>query len=170
MRKTEFWWMYLLLLLAQVLLSNYATFTPYLTLSILPVMVLCIPIRVRVVPMMLIACASALLVDLLSEGLLGLNALALVPVAYLRNRILRLNFGQELFARGEDFSVRRSSFGQVALALLMAQTLFLVIYIWADGAGVRPLWFQAARLGISLVAGFLLSLPCLGLLSPDSRR
>lgn len=170
MRKSGFWWMYLLLLIAQLLLSNYAVFTPYVTLSILPVMVLCMPIRVGTVAAMLIACASGLTVDLLSEGLLGLNALALVPVAFFRYSVIRLVFGGELFAREEDFSVRRSGFGKVALALLIMQALFLLVYVWADGAGVRPLWFQAARVGASWLAGFLVSLPALALLSPDSRR
>ena len=169
MRNNGFWLMYFLLLVAQLLFSNYAVFTPYVTLSILPVMVLCIPIRVGTGLAMLIACATGLTVDLVSEGLLGLNALALVPVAFLRNRIIGLVFGGELFAREEDFSVQRSGFGQVALALLMAQALFLILYVWADGAGTRPLWFQAARVGASLAAGFLVSLPALRLLRPDRR-
>lgn len=169
MKKTNFWGIYLLLLLAQLLLTNYCRFTPYLTLTILPVMVLCIPIRVSTVGALAIAFASGLTVDFLAEGLPGLNALALLPVAYARKGIIRLIFGEELFARHEDFSTQRSGFGQLLMALVMAQALFLLIYIWADGAGTRPLWFQAARFGISLAAGLIPSLPALGLLRPDRR-
>ena len=87
MRKSGFWAAYLLLLLAQLLLSNFFNLTPYLMLSILPVMVLCIPIRVGPVGAMLIAFATGMVTDLLSEGLLGLNAFALVPVAGLMELI-----------------------------------------------------------------------------------
>lgn len=170
MRRPVFWFIYILLVIVQLLLTNYLRVSPYLMLSILPVMVLCISIRVGTLGAMLIAFASGLAVDYLSEGMLGLNALALVPVAYLRNGIIRLIFGNELFARQEDFSLQRNGFGKVMLALLLAQSLFLLIYIWVDGAGMRPFTFNAIRFGVSLVAGMLFSLPVMGLLAPDPRR
>ena len=170
MKKTGFWLIYLLLLVAQLLLSTYANFTPYVMVTLLPVMVLCIPIRMGTIGAMLIAGLSGLVIDFLSEGVLGLNALALIPVAYARNGIIGLIFGPELFARKEDFSIGRCGFGKVAVALFLSLLIFLVIYIWADGAGTRPLWFNGLRLGASLVASFLLSLLTLGVLAPDPRK
>ena len=168
--KRGFWIAYVLLLLAQLLLSNYFHVTPYIFLTILPVMVLCIPIRVGTVGAMLIACLSGLAIDFLSEGVIGLNALSLIPVAYARHGIIGLIFGPELFARKEDFSVGRCGFGKVAMALFLSLLIFLVIYIWADGAGTRPLWFNGLRLGASLVASFIVSLLTLGTLAPDPRK
>ena len=170
MRKNEFWAVYLLLLLAQLLLSNYFNISPYLMVTILPVMVLCIPIRVGPAPAMLIAFATGLVVDLLSEGLLGLNALALVPVAGLRFPLIRLMFGEELFARKEDFCPRRHGLGKAAAATFLALAVFILIYVWADGAGTRPFWFCAARWAASLAASLLLSLACLPNLAPDTRK
>ncbi len=168
--KRGFWIAYILLLMAQLLLSNYFHVTPYIFLTILPVMVLCIPIRVGTVWAMLIACLSGLTVDFLSEGVIGLNALSLIPVAYARHGIIGLIFGPELFARKEDFSVGRCGFGKVAMALFLSLLIFLVIYIWADGAGTRPLWFNGLRLGASLAASFVVSLLTLGALAPDPRK
>lgn len=168
--KRGFWIAYILLLVAQLLLSNYFHVTPYIFLTILPVMVLCIPIRVGTVWAMFIACLSGLTVDFLSEGVIGLNALSLIPVAYARNGIIGLIFGPELFARKEDFSVGRCGFGKVAMALFLSLLIFLVIYIWADGAGTRPLWFNGLRLGASLAASFVVSLLTLGALAPDPRK
>ena len=168
--KRGFWIAYIFLLMAQLLLSNYFHVTPYIFLTLLPVMVLCIPIRVGTIGAMLIAGLSGLVIDFLSEGVLGLNALALIPVAYARNGIIGLIFGPELFARKEDFSIGRCGFGKVAVALFLSLLIFLVIYIWADGAGTRPLWFNGLRLGASLVASFLLSLLTLGVLAPDPRK
>ena len=170
MRKSGFWAAYMLLLLAQLLLSNFFNLTPYLMLSILPVMVLCIPIRMGTTGAMLIAFATGVVVDLLSEGLIGLNAAALVPVAFLRNSIIKLVFGTELFARGEDFSPRRNGLGKTVLATVLAQALFTLIYIWVDDASTSPFWFDAARFGISLVAGTVLALACLPSLAPDPRK
>ena len=142
----------------------------YLMFTILPVMVLCISIRIGTLGTMLIAFVTGLTVDLLSEGLLGLNALSLVPVAFCRNGIIRLVFGNEVFARGEDFSAQRNGLGKVILATLIAYALFLAVYVWVDSAGMRPLSFNAIRFAVSLVAGLLASLLCLGLLAPDPRR
>lgn len=170
MRKQGFWFVYLLLVAVQLLVSNYLNVTPYVMLSLLPVMVLCIPIRVNTFWTMCIALATALAVDYLSEGIVGLNALALVPVAFARKGILRLVFGDELFAREEDFSVTRNGFGKVATAIFLALSLFLAIYVWADGVGMRPLWFNLARFGASLAAGFLVALLVIDPLAPDARR
>lgn len=168
--KRGFWIAYVLLLLAQLLLSNYFHVTPYIFLTILPVMVLCIPIRVGTVGAMLIACLSGLAIDFLSEGVIGLNALSLIPVAYARHGLIGLIFGPELFARKEDFSIGRWGFGKVAVAVFLSLLIFLVIYIWADGAGTRPLWFNGLRLAASLGASFLVSLLTLGVLAPDPRK
>lgn len=170
MRKKTFWIAYILLLATQLLISNYFRFTPYIMLSILPVMVLCITTRLDTLWTLLIAFATGLTVDLLSEGVLGLNALALVPVAFFRKPIIQLIFGKELFARKEDFTLRSSGFAQVGLALLLAQALFLALYIWADGAGMRPFSFNLYRFLASLGAGFLLSLLTLNVLATDSRE
>lgn len=158
MRKGEFWIAYFLLLVAQLLISNYLNVSPFLTLSILPVMVVCISIRISTIGTMFIAMATGLTVDFLTEGVIGLNALALIPVAFMRKSTIRSLFGNELFARKEDFSIQRNGFAQVALLVLLAQALFLLVYIWVDGAGERSLQFSLIRFGVSLASGFLLSL------------
>ena len=170
MRSNQFWAVYVLLLLAQLLLSNYFNVSTYLMVTILPVMVLCIPTRVAPSLAMVIAFATGMVVDLLSEGLLGLNAFALVPVAFLRDPFIRLIFGEEIFARGEDFCPKRHGFGKAAAVTFMAVAVFVLLYVWADGAATRPFWFDAARFAASLVAGTLLSLACLPSLAPDTRK
>lgn len=170
MRKPQFWTAYVLLLLAQLLLSNYVNVLPYMALSILPVMVLCIPIRIGSIAGMVIAFATGMTVDLLSEGVLGLNAAALVPVALLRYPVIRLVFGDELFAREEDFSPRRHGIGKTAMAVFIVQAVFTIIYVRADGAGIRPFWFNFTRVAVSLVVNTALSMACLPNLAPDSRK
>ena len=170
MRKGGFYFVFLILTAVQMLICNYLNLSPYLMLSILPVMILCVPLRLPTFWTMLLAFATGCAVDFLSEGLLGINALALVPVAFVRKEVIRLIFGGELFARKEDFSVRKNGFGKVALAVFLVQALFLGIYIWADGAGTRPFSFNAIRFGISLAAGWAVSLLIVDILAPDTRK
>ena len=170
MKKPIFWLIYALLIIAQMLLTHFLRVSPYLTLCILPVMVLCIPIRVNTIGAMLIAFVTGLIVDLVGEGVLGLNTLALVPVGFFRNQIIQLVFGTEVFARGEDFSARRNGVGKVALAALIAEAIFFILFIWVDGAGTRPFGFNLLRWVCSLGGSMLLAMLTLDLLAPDPRR
>lgn len=170
MKRPGFWLIFLLLLIAQLLLSTYANFSPYVVISLLPVMILCIPIRVSTYITLLVAFVSGLAVDFLSEGLLGLNALALVPVALARVSIIRLIFGEELLARKEDFSVKRSGLGKVIVAILLSVAVFMAVYVWVDAAGTRPLLFNFLRFAASLAVSSVLSILVIDLLAPDSRK
>lgn len=170
MKRWNYYLVFSLLAVAQMVLSNYFTFTPYILLSILPVMVLTIPIRVNTVWAMCVAFVTGLAVDLLSEGLIGINALALVPVAFARNGILSLVFGEDLFSRNEDFSIHKNGFAKVLLSIVLAQALFMIIYVWADGAGMRSFWFNFARFFLSVAGSSIVSLFVINVLAPDHRK
>ena len=94
--KQRFTVQYILLVLVQLLLCNYFRFTPYVMLSILPVLVLCIPTRVGTVAGLFIAFFTGLSVDFLAEGVVGINTFALVPVALLRRGLIRLVFDEKI--------------------------------------------------------------------------
>jgi len=158
MSRHHFFLTYFLLLVLQILICNYLNLSQYVLLSILPVMILMLPIRFGTLFAMILAFISGLAVDFMSEGVVGLNALALVPVALVRKGIIYLIFGSEFFARKENISVRKHGVAKMSVAIIMAQSLFLLIYIWADGAAMRPFHFNLIRFSASLVAGWLLSL------------
>lgn len=161
---------YILMVVAQMLLTNYLHFTTLCMVTILPMMVLCIPTKVDTPWAMAIAFATGLAVDFFAEGALGLNALSLIPVAFVRKGLINMIFGSEPFEHKENISARKYGFTRVSFAVILVTTLFLAIYITADCAGTRPLWFMASKLGISLLASYLVSALIVNLLSYDDRR
>lgn len=161
---------YCLLAIAQIIIGNCFYLSSYVSLSILPVMILCIPLNISTPAAMVIAFATGLATDVLSEGLIGLNALAAVPVAFVRTQIIRIIFGEELIERQESFSFRKFGAIKISLAIIIAQAVFLAVYILADGAGTRPLWFNAARFAASLSAGYVLSMIVAGVITPDEKK
>lgn len=161
---------YILFVVAQMLLTNHFHAGSYIVLTILPLLVLCIPTTVGTITAMLIAFASGFAVDFLSEGLLGINALALVPVALVRRRLIGLIFGTEPFEHQESISLRKYGFAKMSVAILLAQFLFLAIYVVAECAFTRPWWFLCARIGASLAASYVLSILVVNLLTYDNRR
>lgn len=162
--------LYTLLVIGQAVLCNYAVLGPYIMLSMLPAMILCIPTTIGPIACMLIAFASGLSVDWMSEGILGLNAAAAVPVAFLRNWIIRLFMGEDLIVRKDRFSFKKNGILKISAALTTVLTVFLLIYIFLDGAGTRPTWFNFARFGASLVCNMILSLIVTSILTPDDRK
>lgn len=170
MKQHSFLLTFILMLIGQILLCNYFRVTQYVTLSILPVMIMCIPTKHSTTLALIAAFVTGLAVDMLSEGIIGLNVLALVPVAFVRQKVVKAIFGEEIFTRGGNFSIGRYGPTKVSFAILIAQSLFLFIYVLADGAGTRPLWFNGARFGASLLAGYLLSLFVVEMMSPDDRK
>ena len=124
MRKT-FAFTYILLVIAQMILSNYFHFTPLVMLTILPVMILCMPTKVNTFWAMVIAFATGLAVDWLAEGTLGINAMSLVPVAFVRKTLIGMIFGIEPFEQKENLTINKYGFARMSFAILILTALFL---------------------------------------------
>ena len=161
---------YILLVIGQILICNFINTGPYLMLSVLPALILCLPPGIPVSLLMLMAAISGLAVDWLAEGIVGLNMLAAVPVAFIRNFTVSLLFGKDKTDRAEGISIRKNGFLRVSAAIIICQSVFSAIYIIADGAGARPFWFNASRFGASLAAGWLLSLAVAAVIVPDDKK
>jgi len=170
MRNTYFLFETVLLILAQILLWNFIDLSQLIVLCVLPAIILCLPIRIKPVAVMFIAAAISLAVDFFSHGVLGLTAVALLPVAFLRPMIIRLVFGPELFGRGEDISFVRQGVLKMTLAVSICTILFLAIYVWVDSAGTRTFLFNSGRLILSSIVSILVSLGVSALLTSEKWR
>lgn len=168
--KQNFFLYYILLVIAQVLICEWFNLSAYVMLSILPALVLCIPTRFSTTASLLIAFATGFAVDFLAEGVIGLNILALVPVAAAREHVIRFVFGEEPLVREDNFSIKKYGIGKVIFSVFIVQALFLLIYILADGAGARPFLFNCMRFTCSLLAGAFLSVFMVDILTSEDRR
>ena len=160
---------YILLAVAQVVICNYFKVSPYVYVTILPAMILALPLKIGTIGSMAVAFVTGLGVDFLAEGIIGLNALALVPVALVRLPLLQMVMGDEDSGKENPFGARSASFGRILLAVTIAYAIFTAVYVIADGAGVRPFWFNAARFGASLICDSLLALLVIHVLTPNAR-
>ena len=159
---------FILLFVTQLLLWNYFNFSQYVFIVFLPAMLLCLPIEQGSIRLMLLAFVLGLAADFLVNGQLGLTALALVPVGALRRGVIQLFFGHELISRGEELSFHRQRQTKFVTAILMLTTVFLLVYLWVDGAGMYSLGFLALKFGISLLASTVVSVPVAYLLLEES--
>ena len=166
----NFWILYLLLAISQIIICNYGNFSPYLTLSILPAMVMCIPTGISTISGMLIAALTGISIDFLSEGILGLNTAAIIPIAYMRRGSIAIFMGKDLIIREDQFSIRKNGATKVFLVMFLANTLFISLYILLDGAGTREISFNLLRYASSIVPNMLLSYLVANVLNKEDRR
>lgn len=169
MRSRAFVIKFIVLLIVQILLWNFCNFSTCVTLVFLPVMIMCLPVTQDNLVTMLIAFAMGFFVDFLGDGMLGLTCFALVPVAFCRKFIIRLVFGSDILSREEDPSIRKNGLAAIILTLGLATALFLILYIWADGAGTRPLGFNLLRFLLSMIASIVISTFVAIILDPEDR-
>lgn len=162
--------LYTLLVVGQIILCNYTDFGPYVMLTMLPAMVLCLPTGMSTITTMLIAFCSGLSVDWLSEGLLGLNAAALVPVALVRKQVIRMFLGEDIITRGDPFSYRKNGIAKISAAHVLCIILFMSIYILLDGAGTLPVWFCLTKGSISAACSFILAIIVTNILCADEKK
>lgn len=168
--KGRYWITYIIIVIVQMILYNYCRFTPYLILTLLPVIVFCMPVDIGAIGSMFIAFATGLAVDYFSEGIIGLNAAALLPVALFRRPVISMLFGSEPFERHESISMQKYGVAKMSLGMIIMITLFFLVYILLDSAGSRPAWFLLLTLACSVPASYLLSLVIVNQLTYDDRR
>lgn len=171
MKYGNFFLVYSIILMAQVLLNGLLDFTQLFTPALLPAMVLCIPLEIGMPATLLIAFASGFLADFFSSGMIGLTCAALLPAAFFRDVFLRICFDSETYARINSLSVKRMGLGRIIACASMMTGLFLLIYIWIDGAGTRPFLFNLGRFFISAIGNTLFNILVVDLLlSQNDRR
>ena len=151
MKNYRFVILFLVFMIAQIVLCNFFGMSRYLMISVLPVLVLVLPLSMANIVTMLIAFAIGFAVDFFSNGMLGLTPLALVPVALVRRFVISIVFGNEKIARGEEITVERLGIPKIALASLILCSLFFIIYVWADSAGTAGFWAALFRIVLSVL-------------------
>lgn len=135
MKNYRFVILYVVFVVAQIVFCNFFGLSRYVLVSVLPVLILMLPLGWGSIPSMLTAFAMGFAVDFFSNGMLGITSFALVPVALVRRFVVGIVFGAEKSARGEEITVERLGIPKAALAVLMLCTLYFILFVWVDSAG-----------------------------------
>lgn len=164
MKNSQFFLFYFFLMLAQVLICAFLDLSQYVVLSILPMLVMCIPIIFDTWAIVIIAFVTGFLVDFLSTGMLGETSIALMVVAFIRNPLLLALYGDEILTRRDGVPLSRQGGLKIFLTLLLFTAVYFLIFVWVDAAGTRPFWFNLVRWLSSTVASSLVALVTMDLL------
>ena len=170
MKQIRFSLLAAVIIILQLVLTKYCQATPFLHITLLPALVLCEPFSRPQSLVMTLAFATGLIVDALAEGVWGLNAVALVPVALARPLIVGRTINEDIVRRGYAFSIRRNGLGKISVALILSTAIFCLLYSILDGGGVRSFGFIAASFVLSALASFIPGLFVVNVLCPEERN
>ena len=157
----------ILLFLLQLVISDYVHLGPWITLCLLPLLILQIPRSRSPHVVMLIAFGLGLGLDILSDGVPGLNAFAAVLAAAPRKFFYRLLVNADRQDKTEVPLLRETGLLKYLKYLGVLTTIYLAAYTLVDCISVRPLGYIAAKFLISWVASTAL---CLLLALPIQNR
>ena len=143
---------FVLVFLLQLVITDYLHLGPWITVNLLPFLILLIPLQRSEYIVMLSAFGLGLLLDILSGGVLGLNAFAAVVSAGPRKMLYRLLVNRDRKVPTEIPLIGNIGWAKYLKYLLALTALYMAAFILLDCVSVRPLGFILVRFAASTLA------------------
>ncbi len=139
------------LLLIQLLISGYINIWPMLYIAVFPLLVITLPYTCNHIVSILTAFCFGLLVDILSDGVLGLNAAAIVAIAYFRPLLFRVAVSKTILENTIEITQRTIGTTQFLLVTALSYAIFFTIYIALDSWGYFSFIYTIARFLLNII-------------------
>lgn len=169
MPKGRFAVCFILVLLVQLVLAKYCQW-PFIYICILPAMILCMPTIRPTWWTMIVAFLAGFAVDALADGPLGLNAIALVPIAAIQKSVIRLIIDEDIVERHYSLSFKSNGYSSLSISLAVVYAIFFIIYIFVDSAGIRSFGFNISKFLLSILTSFTFGMVTIAVLCPYQRK
>ncbi len=151
---------FVFVIIIQCIMDNYMDLGIYTRVLLLPYLILILPYRYKTVVTMLLAFCIGLLVDIFTTGTLGLNAGALVCVAFVRQKMLHAIMDERNMERHDSPDFKVLGLGKSAFYFMLPYLLYFIFYTMVDNFGFAPTAITLPKILISTtvsgVAGLLL--------------
>ncbi len=153
---------FVLIIIIQLLLDNYVDLGIYVYIAIFPYIILLLPFKYKGVSILFSAFAFGLLIDLLGNGVLGLNAGALTTMALCRRPFLKLVINEQSFNKLDTPSLPLLGASKYAIFLFLSYALFNIAFVILEGMMSYPFINTLLKVLISTLVNvgviFLMSL------------
>lgn len=145
-----------IVVLIQLFLCNFVNLGTYISISLLPGLILCLPLRMKKWQMMIYAFVISLVIDAFGIAVYGLTACSLLPVAFFYPNIAMFFFGMDCLDKGETISFGKYSSVQILSMIFVTYLLFFAIYFLFEPFESNSFLFILFKIIInSLISSFL---------------
>ena len=151
-----------IIIICQILISEYVNIWTLLYIAIFPQFIILLPPMTNRSLYMVIAFVLGLGIDLFADGVPGLNAAALVAMAYSRPAIMNLIFSKSNFENTENTPLipRYIEIHKLFILNLLMLAVFFTVYILIDSAASFPFWYTILGIVACVVANTVISMVC----------
>ncbi len=146
------------LFLIQLLISGYVNIWPMLYIAVFPLLLIILPYNYNQSAAMLTALGFGLLIDITSDGVLGLNAAAAVAMAYARPFIFRLTISKTTLENISELDSRTIGTTQFITITALLYAIFFIFYIALDSWGYFSFLYTTARFLLNVIVNTLVAL------------
>ncbi len=146
------------LFLIQLLASGYINIWPILYIAVFPLLLIILPYNYNRIAAMFTAFGFGLLIDITSDGVLGLNAAAAVALTYFRPFIFRLVISKTTLENITELSTFKIATTQFIIITALSYAIFFALYITLDSWGYFSFLYTAARFLLNVVVNTLVAL------------
>lgn len=158
MNKSHSILFFVLVFLLQLAISDYVNLGPWITISLIPFLILQLPMHRTPHVALLSAFGLGLLLDWLSAGVLGLNAFAAIMTAAPHRLLYRRILNNDRNDETRILRLRDVGFSKYFHYLLNLTAIYLAAYILLDCVSVRPIGFILVKFVASTLASTALGL------------
>lgn len=158
MNKVEYILYFVLVFILQLVLSDYVHPGPWVYLCLIPLLIIHIPLSRSPHVVMLAAFGLGLGLDILSDGVPGLNAFAAVLAAAPRKFFYRLLVNADRQDKTEVPRIRETGLVKYLKYLSAITAIYLAAYIAVDCISFRPAGFILLKFLASWAASTALAL------------
>ena len=149
---------YAVVILLQVILNNYVNLGPMIYICLIPLLVIYLPLDQKNYISLIIAFGMGLVIDILSDGVLGLNAGAATLVALVYKPLFYPIFQKNNYSKKYILPIRESGLWQHALYLLIILASYFLFYIAFDGLAKTTLLVSLIRYLVNVLVNLALAL------------
>ena len=149
-------------IICQILLSGYVNIWPVLYIAIFPQFLVLLPSSLNRSLYLVVAFILGLAIDIFADGVPGLNAAALVAMAYARPLVLKFVLTRGGLESTETLPLLPRTVELPKLVLLNAIMLaiFFTVYVVLDSAGSFTFWYTILKIALCIIANSIISTIC----------
>ncbi|MGM9774915.1 MAG: hypothetical protein ACI3Y2_06920 [Candidatus Egerieousia sp.] len=147
----------LIILILQLFACEFLNIWPPLYVAVLPLFIMLLPAAFNSYLLMLLAFGMGLVVDALSDGVLGLNATACTSVAFFKKTMLGTVMRYDTQTAINTIGSRVMGRAKFFVMMLMAYAIYFTIYVLLDGMGLGDILFILFRIILNVFVNALIA-------------
>ncbi len=146
------------LLIIQMLINEFVNIWPMIYIAIFPLFIFALPFKLNGSLLMICAFTYGLIIDILTEGIIGINASALLAITIFKNPIVHITVPKSVIEKSPTLICNEIYLWKQAIIYFLLFTIYFTVYIPLDSIGSFSLLYVFIRFALNIIINVVLAL------------